>query len=148
MMTVLEAAPPDLGQDEELSRQRAEEDDQRAVVLVVDDDRDIRETLQEVLEAEGYRAVTARHGAEGLEVAREEHPALVLLDLFMPVMDGVEFRRRQLAEPALAGIPVVVVSAAHGLAGRVASMGVEGHLEKPVRIDRLFDEVARFARRH
>jgi CheY-like chemotaxis protein len=115
-------------------------------VLVVDDDRDIRETLQEVLEMEGYAVTTARNGAEALTQARAERPSMILLDLFMPVMDGVEFRQRQLADPELADIPVVVVSAAAGLEARVASLGVAGHLEKPLKIDRLFEVVAQFSR--
>jgi CheY-like chemotaxis protein len=116
-------------------------------VLVVDDDRDIREALQEALEVEGYRVATARNGEEALAVARGVRPGLILLDLFMPVMDGLEFRRRQVADPELAGIPVVVVSAASGLEERVRAMGVAAHLPKPLQVDRLFEEVARHFRR-
>ena len=114
------------------------------LILVVDDDRDIRETLQEILEYEGYGVATANNGADALTKARHEHPRLILLDLFMPVMDGVEFRRHQLADPELAPIPVVVVSAASGLADRVRPMSVAAHLEKPLQIDQLFEVVARY----
>ena len=117
-----------------------------STVLVVDDDRDIRETLQEILEIEGYEVQTARNGAEGLERARELRPAVILLDLFMPVMDGTEFRQRQLQDTELAGIPVVIVSAAAGLEERIAALGVAGHLEKPLDIDHLFDVVGRYCR--
>ncbi|HUK65936.1 MAG TPA: response regulator [Anaeromyxobacteraceae bacterium] len=112
-------------------------------VLVVDDDRDIRETLQEVLELEGYEVTTARNGLEALARMRAERPAIVLLDLFMPVMDGLEFRRRQLEEAELAEVPVVVVSAAAGVEDRIASLGVAGHLEKPLRIESLFEVMER-----
>jgi CheY-like chemotaxis protein len=115
-------------------------------VLVVDDDRDIRETLQEILETEGYEVQTARNGADGLERARASRPALILLDLFMPVMDGAEFRQRQLQDTALADIPVVVVSAAAGLEERIAALRVAGHLEKPLDIEHLFDVVGRYCR--
>jgi len=115
-------------------------------VLVIDDDRDIRETLQEILETEGYEVQTARNGAHGLERARELRPALILLDLFMPVMDGTEFRRQQVQDADLAAIPVVIVSAAAGLEERIAAMGVAGHLEKPLDIDHLFDVVGRYCR--
>jgi len=115
-------------------------------VLVVDDDRDIRETLQEVLELEGYEVATARNGLEALARMRAARPALVLLDLFMPVMDGIEFRRRQLEEVELSDVPVVVVSAAAGIEERIAALGVTGHLEKPLRIERLFEVVERFCR--
>ena len=113
-------------------------------VLVVDDDRDIRETLEEILNYEGYSVATARHGADALEKARALRPSLILLDLFMPVMDGCEFRHHQRADPELAGIPVVVVSAAHGLEDRVGELGVAEVLEKPLKIDRLLEVVSRY----
>jgi CheY-like chemotaxis protein len=116
----------------------------RRPVLVVDDDKDIRETLQELLEDEGYVVFTARNGGEALERVRAGQPGLVVLDLFMPVMDGAEFRRRQLADPEIALVPVVVVSAAAGLDERVASMRAVSHLEKPVRLEELLALVARF----
>jgi CheY-like chemotaxis protein len=115
-------------------------------VLVVDDDRDIRETLQEILETEGYEVQTARNGADGLERARAVRPSLILLDLFMPVMDGAEFRHRQMQDGQLADIPVVIVSAAAGLEERIAALGVAGHLEKPLDIEHLFDVVGRYCR--
>jgi CheY-like chemotaxis protein len=115
-------------------------------VLVVDDDRDIRETLQEILETEGYEVQTARNGADGLERARAVRPSLILLDLFMPVMDGAEFRHRQVEDTQLADIPVVIVSAAAGLEERIAALGVAGHLEKPLDIEHLFDVVGRYCR--
>ncbi len=114
-------------------------------VLVVDDDSDIRETMQEVLELEGYAVRTARNGLEALAEARLHAPAMILLDLFMPVMDGLEFRRRQLQDPEIAHIPVVVVSAAAGLEQRVAALPIDAVIEKPVAVDRLFELVARFA---
>ena len=115
-------------------------------MLVVDDDRDIRETLQEILETEGYEVQTARNGADGLERARAARPSLILLDLFMPIMDGAEFRHRQMEDAQLADIPVVIVSAAAGLEERIAELGVAGHLEKPLDIEHLFDVVGRYCR--
>jgi CheY-like chemotaxis protein len=82
------------------------------MILIVDDDADIRETLCEVLQDEGYSVATARNGREALDALRQaEHVCLVLLDLMMPVMSGREFLQRQSAEPKLASIPVVVMSA-------------------------------------
>jgi CheY-like chemotaxis protein len=111
---------------------------------VVDDDRDIRETLAEILADEGYEVYTARNGSEGLELVASQHPGLVLLDLFMPIMDGAEFRRRQLGDPAIADVPVVVISAAAGLERKVASLDLAGWLEKPIHIDALFTIVGRY----
>jgi CheY-like chemotaxis protein len=116
----------------------------RVDVLVVDDDRDIRETLQELLEGEGYEVATAHNGDTGLARARELRPSMILLDLFMPVVDGAEFRRRQLGDKELADIPVVVVSAAVGVEGRITALNVAAHLEKPLDIEVLFETVARY----
>ena len=113
-------------------------------LLIVDDDRDIRETLQELLQDEGYQVATARDGVEGLTRARELRPSMILLDLFMPGMDGAEFRRRQLDDEDLAQLPVVLVSAAVGVEERIAALGVAGHLEKPLDLQVLFKTVARY----
>jgi CheY-like chemotaxis protein len=118
----------------------------RRRVLIVDDDRDIRETLQELLEEEGYEVETAKNGLEALALARRERPAVILLDLFMPLMDGLEFRRAQLQDPELERIPVIVVSAAAGMEARIGDLGVAGHLEKPLRIEELLETVTRFCR--
>lgn len=87
-----------------------------STVLVVDDDTDLRETLCDVLETAGHTARAARNGEEALRCLRDD-PAvdLVVLDLMMPVMSGWEFRIVQLADTALAGIPVVVMTAAADL---------------------------------
>ena len=128
------------------SRPEPEERPGGGSVLIVDDDRDIRETLQEILEQEGYEVLVAKNGQEALARARERRPAVVLLDLFMPVMDGVEFRRRQLQDPELADIPVVVVSAAADVEDRLGALGATGLLEKPLQIEQLFEVVARYCR--
>jgi CheY-like chemotaxis protein len=113
-------------------------------VLIVDDDRDIRETLRELLELEGWTATTARNGAEALERMRQSAPGLVLLDLVMPVMDGVEVCRRRAADPELARIPVAVISAVVGLDARLAQLDIAGYLEKPVKIETLLETVRRY----
>jgi CheY-like chemotaxis protein len=116
----------------------------RRRVLIVDDDRDIRETLEELLEQEGYAVFTARNGLEALAVARAERPSMILLDLFMPVMDGLEFIHQRAMDADLTAIPVVVVSAAADLQERVHSLAVAGHMEKPLHIEELLVVVARF----
>jgi len=116
----------------------------RRPVLVVDDDRDIRETLRDLLELEGWPVAVAKNGVEALERMREVRPGLVLLDLFMPVMDGAEVCRRRQGDPDLEPIPVVVISAAPDLDDRLRALRVAGHLEKPVRIEALLDTVARY----
>jgi two-component system chemotaxis response regulator CheY len=111
------------------------------LVLVVDDDPDILEAICDILGGEGYGVLRARHGAEALERLREYRPDLILLDLMMPVMDGLAFAHamRQLRiEPE---IPVVVISA-DGNAQKAASIGARGFLAKPFDIDALLENVS------
>jgi CheY-like chemotaxis protein len=80
-------------------------------VLVVDDSADVRLSLELLLPMFGFAVATAANGQEALDYLHaHEPPCLILLDLRMPVMGGACFRAQQLREPALAGIPVVVVS--------------------------------------
>lgn len=84
-------------------------------ILVVDDDDHIREAVSEVLVERGYRAVAVADGEQALDCLQKaaSPPCLILLDIMMPVMDGLAFRRHQLTDPQLAPIPVAVVSAVH-----------------------------------
>jgi CheY-like chemotaxis protein len=81
-------------------------------ILVVDDDADIREVLSEVLIESGHDVMTASNGLEGLQILRDGwSPCMVLLDLMMPVMDGFTFLERVQSIPALARVPIVVLTA-------------------------------------
>ncbi len=111
-------------------------------VLVVDDERDIRDAIAELLTDEGYEVEGARDGAEALEKARDCHPVVVLLDLMMPGMNGWEFRARQRGDPELSRIPVIVVSAL----GKVPGVDAAGYLQKPFELDDLLSAVRRHAR--
>jgi CheY-like chemotaxis protein len=105
-------------------------------ILLVDDDEGLREALSEVLEAEGHAVDCAVHGGDALaKLQAGRRPDLILLDLMMPVMDGWEFRRAQLADPSLADIPVVVITAAGRLPRAIDARQV---LRKPFRLDELF----------
>jgi CheY-like chemotaxis protein len=117
--------------------------DRECWLLIVEDDPDIAETMAATIEDRGYHAETAANGAEALTRLRQAPlPALILLDLAMPVMDGREFRRAQLARPELAQIPVVILTADAG-AARGSGLDAEGLLIKPVTLDGLMDVVAR-----
>jgi CheY-like chemotaxis protein len=110
----------------------------RGSILIVEDDLDIREALAEALGFEGYDVLLAENGQEALDVLRVGPlPHVILLDLLMPVMNGWEFRQEQLADPALAGIPVVVVSASAPGDARP-----DRYLPKPFSIDELLVAVA------
>ena len=111
-------------------------------ILLVDDDHDVAEALSTVLADEGYDVATASNGREALVYLKSHTaPRLILLDVMMPVMDGYEFRIEQQRDPAIADIPVVVLTAG-SMGERVAEMGVTAHMRKPVDLDRLLSEVA------
>src|SRR5262245_55690503 len=82
------------------------------VVLVVEDEQESRETLRELLELEGYVVETAVNGQEALDKLKHVDPCLILLDLFMPVMDGWQFLDRLSADGRLSRIKVVVTTSA------------------------------------
>jgi CheY-like chemotaxis protein len=117
-------------------------------ILLIDDDEDMRESMSAVLELNGYKVKTAAHGRAALEVLRAtpERPALILLDLMMPVMDGWQFRDEQLRDPALAAIPVVVVSGQGLLMRQPAMPGVADVLRKPFDIVDLLRSISANAR--
>jgi CheY-like chemotaxis protein len=113
-------------------------------VMIVDDDADIRMTMQIVLETYGYCAITANDGAEALEkLGAGERPCLIILDLMMPGMDGQQFREAQLSNPALAEIPVVVLSGDYKVNERALELGVEG-LRKPIHLPTLLAKIGQF----
>lgn len=115
-----------------------------ASVLVIDDDPDIVRVVTAALEDEGYR-VLASLGSAAVEMARELHPDVVLLDLRMPGMDGAEVSRRLRADPETAGIPIIVVSAVQHLAQAVEKLSVDAQLQKPFDLDRLYTLVAQWS---
>ncbi len=114
---------------------------ERPLVLVVDDDPDILEAICDILDGERYRVARARHGVEALERAEQERPTIILLDLMMPVMDGVAFAQALRERKHLADIPIVVISA-DGNPQKAAAVGASGFLAKPFDIDALLLQVA------
>ena len=118
-------------------------------ILVVEDDPDVRASLVEVLEDEGYRVDTAGDGVEALAYLRGAAlpPRLILLDIMMPRMDGFQFRTAQSSDPALSPIPVAVVTADEHAARKATAHGVHGFLRKPVQLEDLLRLVAKLAGR-
>ena len=109
------------------------------MILVVDDDDDIRDTLAEALSLDGYRVTTAANGKVALEQARVTRPDLILLDLMMPVMSGWAFMEARHGDSRLASVPVVVVTAAFDACAEGATV----LLRKPFELDTLLTIVAR-----
>jgi chemosensory pili system protein ChpA (sensor histidine kinase/response regulator) len=112
-------------------------------ILIVEDDEDIRDIMAAILEANGYRVLAARSGAEALALAEAEVPALALVDLMMPVMDGAELVGELRKHPNLAAVPVALVSGDLRCRELAAQLGIVGCLAKPVELDDLLALAAR-----
>jgi CheY-like chemotaxis protein len=109
-------------------------------VLIVDDEADIRESLQDALGDEGYSVVLASNGREALQLLPTlPRPCAVILDIIMPVMSGTELYQTMQANPQLAGIPVLISTSDPSRAPGGVPM-----LKKPVNLDRLLAAVAAF----
>jgi CheY-like chemotaxis protein len=111
-------------------------------VLVVEDDDDLRHVVTQTLERKAFVVIGARDGQEALEqLERHGQIKLVLLDLMMPRMSGWEFRRRQLADPRFAGVPVVVMTATTSL--DEAAIQADDILRKPLSLSSLVATIER-----
>lgn len=114
-------------------------------VLVVEDDEGLRETVAEILAEAGYAVSSAGDGREALFEADAHRPDVILLDLMMPVMDGWQFRAEQQLRPALAGVPVIVLSACSDLAGTPSLGEVAALFGKPFDIGELLEGIRHHA---
>ncbi len=112
-------------------------------LLIVEDDLDILETLRELLQGEGYDVESALNGAAALELlkALPVLPDLILLDYMMPVMDGPGFRVAQVADPRIASIPVLLMTADPNPDTKHRQIGAKGFLKKPLDIELFLDEI-------
>ena len=114
-------------------------------ILLIEDDSDVRAATTHLLEANGYSVVAASNGREALRRLRDGvRPALILLDLGMPVMDGATFRVEQVRDAALRSIPVVVLSGDGAVRASAVFAGV-AHYQKPLDGENLLVIVARYA---
>ncbi|HEX6040648.1 response regulator [Longimicrobium sp.] len=120
----------------------------RVTVLVVDDDPDQHTLCGVFLEHSGFAVLHAFDGQEGVEMARAHQPALVLMDVRMPRMDGITARRALAADPATAHIPVVALSAdvLTWPEARVVEEGFAGYLPKPCNLERISGLIERLTR--
>ncbi len=114
-------------------------------VMVIEDEATIRELESEILRHEGYAVTTAVHGRDALDqLGSGARPDVIVLDVTMPVMDGISFREKQLSDPALSGIPVVVASALVP----VTELAGTRQLQKPFSIAELLGAIAAELRPH
>jgi DNA-binding response OmpR family regulator len=111
-------------------------------VLVVDDEPMVRETLGQVLTEEGYLVDLAVDGESALEHVRAAKPDAILLDLMMPGMNGRQFLQALRGVPEWANVPVLLMTAVHGLEVNLATLGASEVVEKPFNVDELLNKVA------
>lgn len=123
-------------------RPHARGDGQSDTVLVVDDDASILDTVSAILSGEGYDVVSVTSGQEALESVARKQPAVILLDMRMPVMDGWAVARALHAQGI--NVPIVVMTAAESARRWADEVGAEGYLAKPFGLDELLAAVGRF----
>ncbi len=119
------------------------------IILVVEDDEDLRDSVCMLLEAEGFQAVGVHNGLEALRyMAAHGPPCVILLDLMMPGMSGGEFRTRQLADVQLARVPTIVVSAMDPTHQQAQVLSAAAYLTKPVNANQLSQTVRQHCQAH
>ena len=116
---------------------------EQQTIMVVEDDADIAEAVATTLEDDGYAVIVATNGQEALDKLRDGalRPRLILLDLMMPVMDGWQFRAAQTADPGLAQIPVILLSAHVDVRAAANQIAAVGWLKKPVDLGELLTAI-------
>ena len=109
-----------------------------ADILLVEDDEDLSEVLADLLTECGYRVATASHGLAALNyLAANQLPSLILLDWMMPVMDGEEFCRQKAGNPAIAEVPVFLLSARGDPPATMVALGIQRVFRKPLLFEQL-----------
>jgi two-component system cell cycle response regulator DivK len=113
-------------------------------ILYIEDNRDNRILVKRVLEAEGYQVLEAANGPAGIELAQKEYPALILVDINMPDMDGYEVTRRLRAIQEFRDVPIIALTAKvmKGDRERTLEAGCSGYIQKPIDVDLLPAQVA------
>lgn len=117
-----------------------------AKILYIEDNEENMYLVTFMLKAHGHEVLQAWDGPEGVRVALDDRPDLILLDIQLPGMDGYETARRLRAEPGLAGIPIVALTS-YAMAGdreKAMGAGCEGYIEKPINPDTFMIEIEAF----
>jgi len=110
-------------------------------VLMVEDDPVSVKLVKSTLQSEGYEIITAQDGQEALDVLKKKIPDLILLDIQMPKMNGYEFIMKKSSDPALAGIPVIVLTSMDKTEPVFKRHGVKAYLIKPINTQDLLDKI-------
>lgn len=116
-------------------------------ILIVDDNKDSRKLMRVILQKSGYITMEATNGKDGIDMARKERPHLIIMDVRMPVMDGIKATKILKDDPSTKGIPIIITtsSAIKGDRERIVSeSGCDYYICKPMDIDVILDIVKRF----
>jgi CheY-like chemotaxis protein len=114
------------------------------LILVVDDSSDARELLKFVLQMKGYKVLEAADGQKGVEIAKREHPDLILMDLSMPILDGYTAVRYIREAKEISNVPIVACSAHDRERPRALTVGFNEFVSKPVDLTELESLVSHF----
>lgn len=112
-------------------------------IMVVDDDKDATALFEEVLKAEGYEPILLNESAKAISLAKQEMPALFILDLMMPEPDGFKLCRMLRKEPEFRHTPIIIVTALNDTDSRIVAIGAgaNDYLTKPFRLDELYSSI-------
>ena len=115
-------------------------------VLYVEDNLDNRMLVQRILEAEGYVFFGANSAQDGVELAHQHHPDLILVDINMPEVDGLSMTRQLKADEHFRSTPVIAITAnvMRGDRERTLAAGCDGYIQKPIDVDQLPRQIVRF----
>lgn len=121
----------------------------KTVILIVEDEASIRMGLSAAMTRQGYRVITAENGSDALLKAGENHPDLIISDILMPVLDGFEMKKRLGADPSLASVPLIYLTARTALEDRIVGLrgGADDYVTKPFDVQELTARVEAVLRR-
>jgi two-component system cell cycle response regulator DivK len=121
-----------------------------ALILIVEDNEKNRKLVRDVLRFTGYETVETETAEDGIRFAQELRPALILMDIQLPGMDGIAAVRRLRADPVTAGIPIIAVTASAMMHDRqrIAAAGFDGYQAKPIRVKEFLEAVRQTLERH
>lgn len=116
----------------------------KKIIMLIEDDSDIRNGIAAVLTLGGFRVMSAANGQDALaQLAKGPKPDLILLDISMPIKDGVQFRKEQEMDASLASIPVVIMTAHEYAESKRFEVGAKDVLKKPFEIDAMLEIIRR-----
>lgn len=117
---------------------------QKGNILIIDDDRDIVNALEIILSMEKYHTSTAFNGTQSLKTLHQDQPDLILLDYMLPDMNGAEVVKKIREDKKYANLPIILISAAHGVEQLGKTLDVQDWIEKPFELEQLLTTVAKY----